>query len=172
MTTNDKMEELSRNFILAIAHNRGYFDYNGRDYGTDLLIRKSLKRLENRKQRYLSSGKAIDVQLKSVFERNVEYKVDVIKYKLEVKNYNDLVTRANENGATIPMVLVVYVIPDDELKWIKCQNDGTLLKKEAYWYILPPNSEYSKNTSKVTIEIPLTNRIDEELFPNLWNTLF
>ena len=172
MTRNDKMEELSRDYVLTIAHNKGFFDYNGRDYGTDMLIRKALRRQENKRTRYLSSGKAVDVQLKSVLEHNVTYSGDIVKFTLEVKNYNDLVDRSNENGATIPLILVVYIIPSDENDWVKCTSDGTLLKKEAYWYRLPSGTSRSGNTTSVTIDIPQGNRVTEEFFPNLWTSLF
>lgn len=172
MTLTDRMEEMSRNFILTIAHNRGFFPYNGRDYGTDMQIRKSNRRINNGRSRYLSSGKGIDIQLKSVLERNVVYSEGAVKFKLEAKNYNDLVERANENGSFIPLVLVVYIIPDDEDTWIECCDLGTVMKKEGYWYILPQDSSATTNTSSFTIEIPIENKIDEELFPNLWSTLF
>lgn len=172
MTTNDIMEELSRDFILTIAHNKGYFNHDGRDYGTDLQIRKALKRRENGKSRYLTSGKAIDVQLKAVSEDWVNYLEHSVKYTLEVKNYNDLVTRAREDGALIPLVLIVFIVPSDISQCVGCLPDGIITRKEAFWYQLPSDTELSTNKTSVTIEIPKLNKVNTELFPNLFSTLW
>ncbi len=166
------MEELSRDFILTIAHNKGYFNHDGRDYGTDLQIRKSLKRTQNGKGRYLTSGKSIDVQLKAVSEDWISYSENSIKYRLEVKNYNDLVERAKEDGALIPLILIVFIVPSDMTKCVESLQDGIITRKEAFWYQLPSNLERSSNTSSVTIEIPKTNKVNTELFPNLFSTLW
>lgn len=77
-----------------------------------------------------------------------------------------------ENGATIPLILLVYIIPSNENDWVKCTNEGTVLKKEAYWYRLPSGTIRSNNTTSVTIDIPQKNRVTEEFFPNLWTSLF
>lgn len=172
MTTNDIMEELSRNFVLTIAHSRGYFNHDGRDYGTDLLIRKAIRRSENNKGRYLTSGKAIDVQLKAVSEDGISYLKTSIKYTLEVKNFNDLVERAREGGSLIPLVLIVFIIPSDATKWVECLEDGMITRKEAYWYFLTSNTESSPNSTSVTIEIPKSNKVNTDLFPNLFSSLW
>ena len=172
MTANDIMEELSRDFILTIAHNKGYFSHDGRDYGTDLHIRKAIRRKENGKGRYLTSGKSIDVQLKAISEDWVTYLENSIKYTLEVKNYNDLVERANEGGALIPLILIVFVVPSDMSQCVDCLPDGIITRKEAFWFQLPPDTVNSNNSTSVTIEIPKMNRVNTELFPNLFSTLW
>ena len=172
MTANDIMEELSRDFILTIAHNKGFFSLDGRDYGTDLHIRKAIRRKENGKGRYFSSGKQIDIQLKAVSANYVNYLENSVKYTLEVKNYNDFVERANEGGALIPFVLIVVVLPSDISQYVDCLPDGIIIRKEAFWYQLPTEKTFSKNKTSVTIEIPKTNRVNTELFPNLFSTLW
>lgn len=172
MTANDIMEELSRDFILTIAHNKGYFSHEGRDYGTDLQIRKAIKRNENKKGRYLTSGKAIDIQLKAVSEDWVTYLENSVKYTLEVKNYNDLVERAREGGYLIPLILIVFVVPSDMSKCVNSLPDGMITRKEAFWFQLPSDAEFSTNATSVTIEIPKTNKVNTELFPNLFSTLW
>jgi len=173
MTSNDIMEEISRDFIMTIAHNKGYFNLSGRDYGTDLLIRKAIRRTDNGKNRYLTSGKGIDIQLKAVSEDWVTYLENSIKYTLEVKNFNDLIERAKEEGgAIIPLILIVFVVPSDTNNWVEAQQDGVIIRKEAYWYQIQPELDYSSNTSNVTIEIPKINKVNAELFPNLFVTLW
>lgn len=113
MKETDIMEEISKSYLEVIANRNGYFNSIHRDYGTDLTIRKA--RLCPTRKRYLTTGKAIDIQVKAVTEPYIRDYSDTtknqIKYDLEVKNYNDLVDRANENGSVIPLLLAVFVMP-------------------------------------------------------------
>lgn len=178
MTTNDKMEELSRDFIMTIAHNTGYFNCSGRDYGVDLMIRKSRGRRKQSSSgsRYLTSGKAVDIQLKATREKSITYLSDTIKYQFEVKNYNDLVDRLKENeqegSSLIPLILIIFILPNDESKWVNYIPDGVVSRKEAYWYIVPDDIDYSSNSSGITIEIPQMNRIEGDFFDTLFSTLW
>ncbi len=172
MTQNDIIEELSKDFILTLAHNKGFFNHDGRDYGTDLQIRRAIPRKQKNKSRYLSSGKAIDIQLKAVSENRITYLQNSIKYPLEVKNYNDLIERARESGKIIPLILIVFIVPSDPSQYVACLPDGIITRKEAFWYQVPPNANLSPNDNTVTIEIPTINRVNTELFPNLFSTLW
>lgn len=173
MTSNDIMEELSRDFIMTIAHSKGFFNFNGRDYGTDLLIRQAIKRTNNGRSRYLTTGKGIDIQLKAVSEDWVTYLDKTVKYTLEVKNYIDLIERAKEEGgAIIPLILIIFIVPSDANKWVEMQQDGIVLRKEAYWYQILPDREVPSNKANITIEIPKSNKVNTELFPNLFVTLW
>lgn len=51
MTSNDIMEAISKDYILAIAHNSGFINFQGRDYGTDLTIRKAVLRTTDGRNR-------------------------------------------------------------------------------------------------------------------------
>jgi hypothetical protein len=167
------MEELSRDFIMTIAHSRGFFNFNGRDYGTDLLIRQAIKRANNGRSRYLTTGKGIDIQLKAVSEDWISYLDKSVKYTLEIKNYIDLIERAKEEGgAIIPLILIIFIVPSDSNKWVEMQQDGILLRKEAYWYQISPDKEIPSNKTNITIEIPKANKVNAELFPNLFVTLW
>lgn len=173
MTTNHKMEHISRDYILTLAHNKGYYNSESMDYGTDLMIRKAMiRRKISGGKRYLTSGKAIDVQLKAIHEKGITYLPNSIKYVFEVKNYNDLINRANETGAVIPMVLILFVLPDNELTWVSCTMGDLIIKKEAYWFRIPQTSIISSNKSNITIEIPKINKVNENLFPYLFSILF
>ena len=174
MTKNHKMEHISRDFILTLAHNKGYYNSETIDYGTDLMIRRAMlpRSTTSGGRRYLSSGKAIDIQLKAVHEKYIRRDINNIKYSFEVKNYNDLIIRANEGGTCIPLVLILFVLPNNESDWVECQPNELKTRKEAYWYQVPQSVPLSSNTSKITIEIPLSNKVDIDLFPYLFSILF
>jgi hypothetical protein len=173
MTNNDIMEEISKGYMELIANRTGYFNSTSRDYGTDLTIRKA--KLCPTRKRYLTSGKAIDIQVKAVTESYIRgYDNDeesFIKYDLEVKNYNDLVEKAKENGSIIPLILVVFLVPLNDNEWIVLELEELIIKKCAYWYQIPPNSISSNNSSSVTIGIPKTNRVSLEFYDQRFATL-
>ncbi len=173
MTETDIMEELSKGYLEVIASRSGYFNAFQRDYGTDLTIRKA--KVCPVRKRYLTTGKAIDIQVKAVSETYViDYddplKKD-IKYDLEVKNYNDLIDRANEKGAYIPLILVVFIIPADKSKWIELTSDELMVRKCAFWFQIPVGASHSKNKTTVRIEIPKTNRIALDFYDNQFSAL-
>lgn len=173
MTDTIVMEELSRTYLETIANGTGYFNSIARDYGTDLAIRKANYCPHNR--RYLTIGKSVDIQVKAVTERYVRGINDVdsadIKYALEVKNYNDLIRRANESGICMTLVLCVVVVPNDKNEWYALQTDGIIIRKCAYWYRVPNGLSESNNSSNITISIPKTNIITLDFYNNLFEEL-
>lgn len=173
MTETVIMEELSKSYLETIANRSGYFNSVSRDYGTDLTIRKA--NLCPTRKRYLTSGKAIDIQIKAVSEKYARHYDDTskgfIKYDLEVKNYNDLIERAAENGAIIPLILAVFVMPSNKDEWVELLPEQLILKKCAFWYKIPDNKILSKNKDTVTIEIPKTNRISLNFYSEQFSSL-
>ena len=167
------MEELYKSYLEAIANRAGYFNCVSRDFGTDLTIRKA-NLCPNRK-RYLTSGKAIDIQIKAVSEKYIfDYDnqlKDFIKYDLEVKNYNDLVDRVKENGSYIPLILAVFIMPSDKDNWITLRPEELILKKCAFWYKIPFDTDHSTNSEKVRIEIPKKNRITMDFYNQQFSIL-
>ncbi|AZB10943.1 DUF4365 domain-containing protein [Chryseobacterium sp. G0162] len=173
MTDTIIMEELSKSFLETIANRQGYFNATSRDYGTDLTIRKA--NLCPIRRRYLTGGKAIDIQIKAVFQKYVRNYDDPsktsIKYDLEVKNYNDLIIRANENGAVIPLILAVFIMPDDPDDWLTIDTEQLIIKKCAYYYQVDPSADHSTNQNTIAIEIPKANKIDTDFYTNIFNSL-
>lgn len=167
------MEELSKRYLETIANNSGFYNSTSRDFGTDLTIRKA--NLYPNRSRYLTSGKAIDIQIKAVSEKYARHFNDdsksFIKYDLEVKNYNDLIDRAMENGAFIPLILVIFILPDKKEEWVELQPEKLILQKCAFWYKIPDNTYHSNNTSTVTIEIPKSNRISLDFYNEQFSIL-
>jgi hypothetical protein len=173
MTETDIMEEISKGYLEVIASRSGYFNAFQRDYGTDLTIRKA-KVCPTRK-RYLTTGKAIDIQVKAVSETYVAGYDDPsktnFKFDLEVKNYNDLIDRANEKGAYIPLILAVFIIPADKSKWIELTTDELMVRKCAFWFQIPVGASHSTNKTTVRIEIPKANRIALDFYDDQFSTL-
>ena len=173
MTDNLIMEEISRSYLELLANNTGYFPSVTKDFGTDLTIRKA-KYCSERK-RILTIGKSIDIQLKAVSEKYVigseDINLDTIKYVLEVKNYNDLIVRANESGICMPLILCVFIIPNDRNEWFSINPSEMIIKKCAYWYRIPFNAELSTNTTSITIEIPKTNIVSTGFYDEIFATL-
>ena len=166
MTDNDIMEEISKGYLELIASRNGYFNSIHRDYGTDLSIRKA--KLCPTRKRYLTTGKAIDIQVKAVSEKYVRNYDDssklFVKYDLEVKNYNDLIDRANENGSFIPLILAVFIMPEIKSEWISLKPEELILKKCAFWYQIPLGTKHSTNKTTITIDIPKINRISMDFY--------
>lgn len=66
MTENDIKQKLSFHYLGFIATYSGYrFDQPFTDYGVDAVIEQIERVRINGKNRYVASGKSIDVQLKS-----------------------------------------------------------------------------------------------------------
>jgi len=170
MTSTHIMEEISKGYLEIIANRSGYFNFQGRDYGTDLLIRKA--QYSSQRNRYLTTGKAIDIQVKATHEKYITHlndnASDVIKFALEVKAYNDLIERANETGKLIPLFLIVFIFPDDESTWVNLTLESLIIKRRAYWYNTGNLIKLSGNTDNKTISIPKDNVIELDTFDKLF----
>lgn len=166
MTDKIIMEEISKSYLELVANNSGYFNSVAKDYGTDLTIRKA-NYCSDRK-RYLTIGKSIDIQVKAVSEKYVtgvnDDELENIKYVLEVKNYNDLIVRAKEKGICMPLILCVFVIPDNKSDWFTLNPSELIIRKCAYWYKVPTEAEQSSNLESKTIEIPKANKISTTFY--------
>jgi len=169
MTLTDKMEELSIGFMKIVANSTGYFNMTGRDYGTDMHIRFARGRSTKSGCRFMTSGRGLDLQLKAVHKKYTKESENEVSYALEVKNYNDLVDRANELGMINPLVLIVFIFPDDENEWINLQAENLVMKGCAYYYMIPQGAQESENSSNVTIKIPRTNIVDKNIFDRLFD---
>ena len=73
---------------------------------------------------------------------------DFIKYPLESKNYNDLVTKV-----ATPRILIVYKLPENREEWIKISEESTSFKDCAWWYSLCGQDSTINKSSKI-IKIP------------------
>lgn len=104
-----------------------------------------------RGHRRVESGFPVDFQMKSTI--NWETRADKIIYDLEVKTYNDLVTR---DAAAISCVLVLLCLPRDQAHWLQVAEPQMVLKNCCYWMKLPSGAP-SPNQDSHRIAIPRSN---------------
>lgn len=144
--------------IAAIAGvNISSFEY---DYGVDTAFRKVIVYNGRR----VVSGIQVDCQLKSTVDW--EIRNNFVIYDLEVKNYNDLVTRYI-TSPNIPLYLILLCLPRDKENWCCLTIDELILKKCCYWYRVSEEDTYSSNKDTVRVKIPLNNM----LRPNTINSM-
>lgn len=167
MTLEQKKEQLSNGFIGILAANKGFMiDKPSQDYGVDYQIKKTTsRRTPNGKDRLFTDCRYIDLQLKSTTENSIIDDASHIKYNLEAKSYNDLVDR--QNDGIIPLVLILFILPNDYNNWVEIDLDEIKLRKHAFWYVPPSGSVQTSNTSSIVIHIPKSNILDLDCFNNL-----
>lgn len=112
------------------------------DYGDDVIIQE-VRQLPNGK--FTDSGFLFHCQLKA--STTCEVRDDVIVYDMEVDSYNKMIEW--EGGYYI---LILFVMPEDELEWLHLDEDRFLLKKCCYWQEI--NGEISRNRKSQRIFIP------------------
>lgn len=81
----------------------------------------------------------------------------VIKFKLPLKNYEDL--RGENVGA--PRYLAILLVPDDLQEWVAHNESHIALFKNCYWLSLkdaPPTD----NDTSVTVHVPLAQRLTSQ----------
>jgi hypothetical protein len=169
MNIPDIMECLSRNYLETIANRTGYFNLQGKDFGTDLHICKANTIDRGHYQRQMMTGRQIHFQVKSVQEHLIRTTPRHISYDLETKNYDDLIDRKNELGSYIPLVLVIFIFPTDQAQWLTLTTEELIIRKRAYWYIPDENATYTPNKTSQVINIPSSNVIGMDFFSMIFN---
>jgi len=147
LTNNHIKAELSNAYVQAIAARNGFsmeFTRNDFDSVDVTICGKGKLSIES-----LLHSPKIDIQLKSTI--NWVINENTISYNLSLKNYNDLIVET-----TVPRILVLLCLPNDEIDWLIHSVESLILKKCAYWVSLKglPKSE---NESNQTIKIPINN---------------
>jgi hypothetical protein len=163
MITKQHTEEgLSRACVQAISARAGFNLSNKEfDYGVD----GSLDEVSYIDGRRCESGYSLNFQLKaSILCKENE---NFIVYDLEVKTHNDLVW-IRDNGA-IPCILILLALPEDEAKWLKCEENQVAIGGTCYWYY--PTTDKSSNINKVRIKIPRQQIFSPEAVTALFNKL-
>lgn len=80
-----------------------------------------------------------------------------IKFPLSKKNYDDL----RDDQVLCPQYLIVLLVPKEEGEWIQHHEEHMSLHNRCFWVSIkghPP----TENQTKVTIEIPLSQRLTTE----------
>ena len=163
---NAVKELLSRGFLRIVASRSGFIVSSDElDFGTDLsLSHVHAYDMDNDRVRYAKSGFTVEVQLKATCDRQLEVDNGFLKYDLKVDNYNDLVRRRD---GYIPLILVLFVLPDDQSTWLGIEDSELTLRRCGYiWRPSPTDVEVS-NTSTKRISIPISGRLASETFEAL-----
>jgi hypothetical protein len=149
LTQQHTQEGLSRSYVYAISSKAGVNLEIGRsfDYGFDGTFRP----LVFRGNRRVESSFPLEFQLKCTTTWVIED--DVIRYDLESKNYNDLVTREPEG---VGAVLILVCIPQDSDQWIHISEDYAMLKHCCYFHYVSGEPHHSESSTK-RIRIPRAN---------------
>lgn len=172
MTEQQIKEKLSKSYLDLLIHNGGHKQMKPEDdHGVDLYIMRVQKIIRASGIRYLDSTDFIAVQLKCTCVASIEEDEDWIKYDLEVKSYNDLVDRVR-NNATVPLFLVLMVLPDETERWVEVRDEEIALAKCAYWYRPESTTLYTDNGSRKRIYIPKTNKLDGDFIKRQFIALY
>ena len=150
MTEEHIKEAISLRYLELLAAYSGYKTSTSYpDYGTDLEVKEISFREENNKKRFLETGRELKFQLKATTERNIIIEDNSIKYDLNASTYNDLIARKNTK---CPLILVVFVLPENKEEWLSLSDKELIVKKCAYWFI-PKEDSSTENTSSIRINI-------------------
>lgn len=88
---------------------------------------------------------------------------EYVAFRLNKKNYNDLC----DPGVTVPIILVVLIMPDDMNEWLTHTADELTLRRCAYWTSLRDKSETEQETE--TIHIPTVKMFDQNQLADMWS---
>lgn len=172
MTLEQQKEQLSNRFIGILAINNGYvIDKPEMDLGIDYQLKKTRTyTTPTGKTRYTVDPRYIDIQLKATTVNSIIEEDDSIKYDLEAKNFNDMVDRMSDGIA--PLILILFVLPENQSEWVGIDENEIKLRKNAFWY--RPNSDevMTSNTSTKRISIPKSNMLNLNCFNNLHSELY
>jgi hypothetical protein len=137
MNITQRMECLSRAYVQAVAAYAG-FQVSKPDVDDDSIDGIIMSRIGKRPR--------IEFQLKATSQDVL--KVDHVAFPLPIKNYDDL--RVETITARI---LIVLVMPENEVEWLECSQDALSLRRCAYWHTLSGKPETSNSTT-VTVHLP------------------
>ena len=102
----------------------------------------------------------LDIQLKStIFQKDV---INDIRYRLKIKNYNDLILE----DLVAPRILVLVTVPRKIEDWLSMTPESLLLRYTAYWVCLA-GAPAVRNTKACTVTIPQRNLITPAVLRDL-----
>jgi len=169
MTEQQIKEAVSREFLRILANGHGFKVIEPpSDHGVDMIICPVTVRNTPQGVRYLDSQYKLDFQLKATTPVSVVDDGQQIKYDLEAKTYNDLVSRRSE---PLPLHLVLVVLDPNPPACISIDDARLALSGRAYWYLPEAGDPETQNQARIRITIPKANRLAadfvRERFTNL-----
>lgn len=107
----------------------------------------------------------LNAQLKATSSNYTVCKIEQkIKYPLDAATYNKL---AGNNF--VPAVLVLAILPESRDDWVKQHEGELILKGSLYWLYIQGSK--TSNTSNVTVDIPLKNKLSTEAIKDIMSLL-
>ena len=155
MSPNFIQEQLSRAYTRAVIFRAGFRLSNPEvdDHGIDGTIVDPDRRGVNR----------VDFQLKA----STVYQIrnDVISYDLRVEDYNRLIIEDD-----VPRILILLIMPDDDVQWLIQSEDELCLRTCAYWVSLMGMTR-SRNSSTGRVFLPAANVFDQDGLRDMFRQL-
>lgn len=168
MATEKKDQELfTRSVFESIAHSKGFrFKYSESDDGVDAEV-YYLVELNNRgNKRFIQSPAQLSLQHKSTHCSSIKVEQNSLRYDLEAKTYNDMVCY-KENNSNLVLVLSVLT----HSTWVECCDNHQKFFSNAFWFTVPDGAVRTTNSRSITIDIPLSNKFQEDTLSLLFQNL-
>lgn len=146
MDINQQKEQFSNTYLQAVVTVAGYslykpsVDDDSIDWG--ITAKGGAGRIR---------APRLELQLKSTSRDILDNKG--IRYPLKLKNYEDLIW----TDFAIPRILVVILIPENNLDWLKQSEEELCLRHCGYWLSLR-GMPSTTNTVNITVTIPRNNQ--------------
>jgi hypothetical protein len=149
ITVSHTQEQLTRAHLYGLAGTAGVnlSIERSHDYGVDGAFHPVIVRGSRR----VETGFPLQFQAKSSI--NWEHKDGHIVYDLATKNYNDLVTRSEEE---VTLMLVLLALPKQTVDWHVAAGSETIMRKCCYWHVLTGAAKGTEDGT-VRIKIPDTH---------------
>lgn len=170
---------LAENFIkLLLNNNKFNVTKPESDYGIDLLVNRVLE-LKSKlgKTRFIDDDDILKIQVKCTTEKKINKTRTGLglSYQLEAKTYEDIVSKKVKNHHQ-KMILIVFILPDDNLEWVKVLDEKIEIAKYAYWYYPSENDGLERlnglnKKSKVRIELLFENKLKTD-FMSIFNIFY
>ncbi|MEK7256077.1 MAG: DUF4365 domain-containing protein [Bacteroidota bacterium] len=170
---DEKIKELfSINFLRLIAERAGFVVTKpSEDYGDDLIIKELKVSLHFGSRQIYTSGKMVGLQAKCTTEKSIRRSKGKFAFDLDAKPFNHLVLRRDTWSLEKlpPLVLVVFVLPENPSDWLShdAKSGKLTLSGKGYWYLPETNAELTKNQDRERIFLSEENQVDLNFYQEM-----
>ena len=154
---SQRQESLSRAYVRVIAAQAGVIAGDvTQDFGIDMYLRA----VEEESGIFSDLGPQIDLQLRT--STGAEVRATEVAYDIDIRTYN----RLRRTRADRPCLLVLLILPADEVLWVTQSAEELVVRRCAYWASLEGKAP-TTNQATIRITIPRANVFSAEAV-NLW----